>query len=183
MAIVARLLRGEPLELVARETNVSIARLTEWRDRALAGAATALKERERDDRDDEIARLKSKVGEITMDNELFCRSRRWRANALWPKGGRDDEPDTRPPWLAVMVWRALREREDLTPASIALSRRRRRTRAPVALVRLAHVRTRNWQTTSAGTSPPPAFTARATASYGRDCASRAFAQVPGVCDG
>ena len=69
MAIVARLLRGEPLELVARETNVSIARLTEWRERALAGAATALKERERDDRDDEIARLKSKVGEITMDNE------------------------------------------------------------------------------------------------------------------
>ena len=53
------------------ETNVSIARLTEWRDRALAGAATALKERERDDRDDEIARLKSKVGEITMDNELL----------------------------------------------------------------------------------------------------------------
>ena len=38
---------------------------------ALAGAATALKERERDDRDDEIARLKSKVGEITMDNELL----------------------------------------------------------------------------------------------------------------
>ena len=42
MAIVARLLRGEPLELVARETNVSIARLSEWRERALAGAATAL---------------------------------------------------------------------------------------------------------------------------------------------
>ena len=71
MAIVARLLRGEPLELVARETNVSVARLIGWRDRALAGAATALKERERDDRDDEIARLKSKVGEITMDNELL----------------------------------------------------------------------------------------------------------------
>ena len=71
MAIVARLLRGEPLELVARETNVSIARLSEWRDRALTGAVTALKERERDDRDDEIARLKAKVGEITMDNELL----------------------------------------------------------------------------------------------------------------
>src|SRR3977135_3513799 len=48
MAIVARLLRGEPLELVARETNVSIARLTEWRERALAGAAPALKDREPD---------------------------------------------------------------------------------------------------------------------------------------
>ena len=71
LAIVARLLRGEPLDLVARQTNVSVARLIEWRDRALAGAATALKERERDDRDDEIARLKSKVGEITMDNELL----------------------------------------------------------------------------------------------------------------
>jgi hypothetical protein len=48
-----------------------VAKLTEWRDRALAGAASALKERERDERDDEIARLKSKVGEIAMDNELL----------------------------------------------------------------------------------------------------------------
>ena len=72
MAIVARLLRGEPLDLVARETNVSVAKLTEWRERALLeGAASALKERERDEHDDEIARLKSKVGEITMDNELL----------------------------------------------------------------------------------------------------------------
>jgi hypothetical protein len=42
MAVVARLLRGEPLELVARDANVSIARLTEWRERALAGAATTV---------------------------------------------------------------------------------------------------------------------------------------------
>ena len=39
MAVVARLLRGEPLELVARETNVTIQKLTEWRDRALARRA------------------------------------------------------------------------------------------------------------------------------------------------
>ena len=71
VAVVARLLRGEPLDLVARETNVSVAKLTEWRERVLEGAASALKERERDERDDEIARLKSKVGEITMDNELL----------------------------------------------------------------------------------------------------------------
>lgn len=71
LAVVSRLLRGEPLELVAREANITVARLTEWRERALSGAATALKERERDDRDDEIARLQSKVGEITMDNELL----------------------------------------------------------------------------------------------------------------
>ena len=41
MAVVTRLLRGEPLELVARETNVTIQRLIEWRDRALTGAASA----------------------------------------------------------------------------------------------------------------------------------------------
>ena len=51
--------------------NITVARLSEWRDRAMAGALSALKEREQDDRDDEIARLKAKVGEITMDNELL----------------------------------------------------------------------------------------------------------------
>ena len=57
------------MDVVAREAIVSVAKLTEWRERALAGAASALKERERDDREDEIARLKSKVG--AMDNELL----------------------------------------------------------------------------------------------------------------
>jgi hypothetical protein len=70
MSVVSRLLRGEPLDLVARDTNVSVAKLTEWR---VEGAASALKERERDDRDDEIARLKSKVGEITMDELLYAK--------------------------------------------------------------------------------------------------------------
>ena len=48
MAVVACLLRGGPLDVVAPEANVSVAKLTEWRDRALAGAA--LKERELDAR-------------------------------------------------------------------------------------------------------------------------------------
>ena len=38
LAAVTRLLRGEPLETLARELNVTVARLTEWRDRALVGA-------------------------------------------------------------------------------------------------------------------------------------------------
>ena len=68
---VSRLLRGDPLELVARELNVTAARLSEWRDRALLAAEATLKERERDDRDDEVARLKGKVGEMTMETELL----------------------------------------------------------------------------------------------------------------
>jgi len=68
---VRRLMRGEPLELVARELNVTAARLSGWQDRALLGAGSALKDRERDRRDDEISRLKGKVGEMTMENELL----------------------------------------------------------------------------------------------------------------
>jgi hypothetical protein len=46
-------------------------RLAEWRDRAFAGGESALKDRARDERDEEIARLQAKVGEITMANELL----------------------------------------------------------------------------------------------------------------
>src|SRR6478609_9111897 len=71
LAAVTRLLRGEPLETVARELNVTVARLSEWRDRALVGAEVAMKERERDGRDEEVLRLKAKLGEVTMANELL----------------------------------------------------------------------------------------------------------------
>lgn len=68
---VQRLMRGESLDAVSRELNVPVHRLTEWRDTALLAAESALKERERDERDEEIARLRAKVGEITMANELL----------------------------------------------------------------------------------------------------------------
>ena len=51
--------------------NLPAHRLAEWRERALLAAEGALKERERDARDEEIERLKAKVGEITMANELL----------------------------------------------------------------------------------------------------------------
>jgi transposase len=71
LAAVTRLLRGEPLETVARELNVTVARLSEWRDRALVAAEAAMKERERDGRNEEVLRLKAKLGEVTMANELL----------------------------------------------------------------------------------------------------------------
>ena len=73
LAAVTRLLRGEPLETVARELNVTVARLSAWRDRALVAAEAAMKERERDGRDEELLRLKAKLGEVTMANELLER--------------------------------------------------------------------------------------------------------------
>jgi hypothetical protein len=76
---VLRLLRGQDLELVSRELGVTAATLSGWRDDFLAGGLAALKSRPADDRDDEVARLRAKVGELTMDNELLtqrCRADR-----------------------------------------------------------------------------------------------------------
>mgnify|MGYP002631028004 CR=1 FL=1 len=71
LSAVQRLFRGESLDAVSRELGVPVHRLTEWRDRAFAGAEGALKDRARDERDEAIARLQAKVGEITMANELL----------------------------------------------------------------------------------------------------------------
>jgi transposase len=63
LAAVRRLLRGEPLETLARELNVTVARLSEWRDRALFGAEAAMKEREGDSRDDRAEQAWRRLGQ------------------------------------------------------------------------------------------------------------------------
>jgi Helix-turn-helix domain len=68
---VLRILRGEPLEIVARELGVTAADLSGWRDAFLEAGAASLKTRGRDDRDETIDRLRTKVGELTMDTELL----------------------------------------------------------------------------------------------------------------
>jgi hypothetical protein len=67
---VLRLLRGEPLELVARELAVTAADLSGWRD-TFDGGSASLKTRPRDARDETIDRLRTKVGELTLDTELL----------------------------------------------------------------------------------------------------------------
>ena len=68
---VLRLLRGEPLEIVARELAVTAADLSAWREAFLEAGEASLKTRARDDRDEKIDRLQSKLGEVLMDNELL----------------------------------------------------------------------------------------------------------------
>ena len=68
---ILRLLRGEALDGVARELGVTAATLAQWREQFLAGGQSALKSRPADERDEEIQRLRAKVGEITMNNELL----------------------------------------------------------------------------------------------------------------
>jgi transposase-like protein len=68
---VLRLLRGEDLDALSRELGVTAATLSAWRDGFLDGGTAAMKSRPADERDEEIARLRAKVGELTMDNELL----------------------------------------------------------------------------------------------------------------
>ena len=68
---VLRLLRGEPLDMLSSELQVTAADLCEWRDKVLAAGEASLKAQPRDGREAEINRLKSKVGGLTMDNELL----------------------------------------------------------------------------------------------------------------
>ena len=70
-AAVLRLLRGEDLELVSRELAVTAAELSGWREAFLAAGESCLKSRPADARDAEIGRLKEKVGDLTMANELL----------------------------------------------------------------------------------------------------------------
>ncbi len=68
---VLRVLRGEDIELVARGIDATTADASGWRDVFLATGASGLKHRPRDVRDEEIDRLRARVGEIPMDNELL----------------------------------------------------------------------------------------------------------------
>src|SRR5512145_834023 len=68
---VLRLLRGEDLELVSCDLGVTAAELSAWRDAFLAAGEASLKTRPADGRDVEIGRLKTKVGDLTMANELL----------------------------------------------------------------------------------------------------------------
>jgi len=78
------MLRGEPLDALSRELAVEIHRLEKWRDKALRGVESALKEREGDPLQTELDTAMQRIGELTMANELLRR----RCNENRPLGSR-----------------------------------------------------------------------------------------------
>ncbi len=85
---VLRVLRGETLDAVSRSLGVTAGTLADWRDRFLAGGESSLKSRPADARDEEIQRLRAKIGEITMANELLlarCHRMEDEKPFLWPR--------------------------------------------------------------------------------------------------
>jgi hypothetical protein len=67
--IVLRLLRGEALDQVSRETQVPAHLLEDWQRRFLDGGHRGLRTR-RDPEEREVTLAKAKIGELTMRLEL-----------------------------------------------------------------------------------------------------------------
>ncbi len=68
---VLRLLRGEDLETVSRALGVTAATLTAWRDAFLAAGEASLATRPRDGDGLESERLKARLGEMLLREELL----------------------------------------------------------------------------------------------------------------
>jgi transposase-like protein len=70
---VVRLLAGESLETLSRQLGITAATLSQWREDFLAAGTSALKSHanEHDHRGELIERLRAKIGELTMENELL----------------------------------------------------------------------------------------------------------------
>ena len=68
---VLRLLRGEDLETVSRALGVTAATLTAWRDAFLAAGEASLATRPKDGEELESGRLKARLGEMLLREELL----------------------------------------------------------------------------------------------------------------
>ena len=74
-ALVLSLLKGETsVAEAARQHGLTVAEVEGWRDKFLLGAENALRSRPRNEealREEEMKRLKQKVGELVLDNDIL----------------------------------------------------------------------------------------------------------------
>ena len=73
--VVLRLLRGESLDILSRETRQPVGTLSKWREEFLEGGLAALKSRTRDPKvaklENDLKRAKRLVGDLMMEKELL----------------------------------------------------------------------------------------------------------------
>src|SRR3954453_24192538 len=68
-SVVLALLRGADLESTSRSNRVTMATLSEWRERFLAGGEATLKSRELSPEDEQVERFNSLVGSVSVDTD------------------------------------------------------------------------------------------------------------------
>src|SRR5512144_1145635 len=69
--MVLRLLRGEGLDALARETGQAAGTISSWREHFLAAAREGLKIRPAPVEDRRLAGAQRKVGELALDNDIL----------------------------------------------------------------------------------------------------------------
>ena len=69
--VALRLMRGEAAELLSRELGLPLFKLEQWRQKAEAALEGALKERESDPAEGQLAAAMQRIGELSMENELL----------------------------------------------------------------------------------------------------------------
>ena len=74
-ALVLSILRGETsAQGAARKHGLTVAEVEDWQERFLSGAENSLRSKPRGDealREEEVRRLKQKVGELVLDNDIL----------------------------------------------------------------------------------------------------------------
>ena len=74
-ALVLSILRGETsAQEAARKHGLTVAEVEDWQERFLSGAENSLRSKPREDealREEEVRRLKQKVGELVLDNDIL----------------------------------------------------------------------------------------------------------------
>lgn len=74
-ALVLSIVKGETsAQAAARKHGLTVAEIEEWRDRFFLGAENALRARPKDEealKDEQIKRLKQKIGELVLDLDIL----------------------------------------------------------------------------------------------------------------
>jgi transposase-like protein len=73
--LVLSIMKGETsAQAAARKHGLTVAEIEEWRERFLLGAENALRARPKDEdalKDEQIKRLKQKIGELVLDLDIL----------------------------------------------------------------------------------------------------------------
>ena len=69
--VVLRLLRGESLDELARETGQAAGSISSWREEFLAAGHEGLKSRPRPEEDRRLVEAQRKIGELSMDLDIL----------------------------------------------------------------------------------------------------------------
>lgn len=75
VALVLSILKGETsVAEAARQHGLTVAEVEDWRERVLLGAENAVRSRPKDEealKDEQIKKLKQKIGELVLDNDIL----------------------------------------------------------------------------------------------------------------